>query len=55
MNVGLINVSDNNKTLLGIGEILSGITVVILLWIILKWCFNVTAEEPSNVREPWRK
>ena len=39
-NVGLINVSDNNKTLMGIGEILSGITVVILLGLILKWCFK---------------
>ena len=40
MNVGLINVSDNNKTFLGIREIISGITVLILLWLILKWCFK---------------
>ena len=37
-NVGLVNVSDNSKTFVGIGEILSGITLVILLWLILKLC-----------------
>ena len=35
MNVGLLNVSDNSKTFVGLGEVLSWIKLVILLWLIL--------------------
>ena len=37
-NVGLLNVSETSETLVGLGEILSGIILVILLWLIVKWC-----------------
>ena len=35
-NVGLLNVSETSETLVGLGEILSGIILVILLWLIVK-------------------
>ena len=58
-NVGLVNVSDNNKTFVGIGEILSGITVVILLWLILKWCCKryrrSTKQRERNMEEMIRR
>ena len=37
-NVGLVNLSENSKSVVGIAEILMGIILMILLWLVLKWC-----------------
>ena len=34
-NIGLLNVSDNNQAYVGLGEIISGIMLLILCWVII--------------------
>ena len=54
-NVGLVNVSENNKSLVGIAEILMGIILAILLWLVFKWCCKChrrsTEQRESNLEQ----